>query len=434
MPNGKLICGTLGIDRIQALALPKMSEQDAKSPEPIAEETEAMVEPEAAVEPPPEASEPRRSEPSSSRSGVLVWLALLLALAALALAAWPRFEAQWGKSEADGESELRELASRVETLASGQSAAERERRDESARIDADLDAIRSGLADAVARIEQSRALAAESDPVVSARLSEIEGRMDRAQEREAEVQRSMARFAEQLSERSDQQRDVDRDLALKLDLIEASALLGIGQALAESGQNRAAALLAYRRAETRLSAQPDSRLNQARERLAEEIDRIDSQSEPDWSGARARLMRWSTSVEDWPTLQPADGGPGGAEPGETEAESGWWSSVTRSLGQLVEVEHRGEELIDAPPVDALREAARLHLAAAGLAVERRDAEALRPHLSALADLLDRYFATDQAPLGPVRSELDELLALEAPAVPSDLGQARAALQRVIEAL
>jgi len=237
-----------------------------------------------------------------------------------------------------------------------------------------------------------------------------------------------------MGERQGIQRDVDRDLSLKLDLLEIASLLAIGQARIELVGDKESGLATYRQANRQLAAISDRRLNQAAERMAEEIALIESWAKPDWTRFAALLAQWEGQVGAWP-LRP-ETGVSNAEVAEQDSgeSSGWMSTMRQSLGQLVTVERLDELGMDAEMVAAVREQLALHLAAASLAIQRRDLDVLSVRLDHVVALIDGFFEVESEPLRSIRADLVAIGQVETPAAPDGLGQAAAALDRAIEAL
>jgi len=398
-----------------------------------------------------------RDRPAPRRAGRgLAILAMVLALLSLAGVAWFHYQSRSGADFRNDQgatalSDLRaDLASlreqmaaaeagrdRIEdeSLESRQAASERIAAVESNqdRLQQRLEALETGQSDSD---ETMAALSRQGDA-----LQSLQDRVDAIGQGQGDLTASLTAaesrletMARSVREQQGIQREVDRDLALKLDLIEIAALVSIGQARFELGGDKGAALAAYEQARRQLGEISDRRLNQVAERLAEEIALIESRVDPDWTAFAARLAQWERQVAEWP-LRP-DTGVASALPEEADGQqdSGWLSTVRQSLGQLVTVERLDGLSLDEDMVVAIREQLQLHLAAASLAVQRRDTEALKLRLDHVINLVDEFFRVDSEPLASIRSELEAMAGVQPPAPPEGLGESAAALDRVIEAL
>jgi len=396
---------------------------------------------------------------SGRKGGGLAILALLLALTALAASGWLYVDA---RSQPDGEE-----APRVQALADRQSRFETEIADLGERIDrvvATQNTLEQGLASSQLETERLAALEeeqarlqnaldgltatlSEDDPIDAAFEDQVES-VERLESRIVEIgeglgdlratqsalESRIASISESLREQQGLQREVDRDLALKLDLLEVGALVALGQARIELVEDRAGALRAYEQANRQLAALDDRRLDQARERLAEEMARIESWSAPDWSRQAARLAQWEEEAASWPLRATSDARPVSAANSDNEADDGWLSSMGQSLGRLVTVERLDGLALSEDQVVAIREQLQLQLAAAGLAVQRRELDLLQLRLEDAGNLLDDFFQVDDERLREVRAELDALATMDAPEPPDGLGQAASAIDRALDTL
>lgn len=272
-------------------------------------------------------------------------------------------------------------------------------------------------------------------------LQTLEGRLDQFEQGQVDFRAEMTavetrldRVSDVLQQQQGIQREVDRDLVLKLDLLEIAALISIGQARIELVGDKEAALAAYNQANRQLAAISDRRLNQAAERMAEEITSIESWAEPDWARFGALLAQWERQVAEWPLRPDRGGSEIPLSDSEDEEASGWLSTVRQSLGQLVTVERLDGMSLSEDMVIAIREQLQLHLAAASLAVQRRDPDMLQMRIDHVVALIEEFFQIDSEPVNSVLAELAVIAEVEAPAPPDGLGQAAAALDRVIDTL
>jgi uroporphyrin-3 C-methyltransferase len=406
----------------------------------------------------PSPSDPAGSKPPSAGSAPgrgPAWVALVFSLLAVLGVAW--LFVQHGTN--DDPSDQNAATEFLTTLQSGLAAIERRvAAAESALVDTEralqtLDSIADDRAETRALIDRLHnelseridqldagllAVAPSADvqpEAMAARIDALNQRFEALETSQSDLEAGVAQLDSSLRQQQGQQRTVDRDLALKLDLLEASALLALGQARVELVGDRVAAVAAYELASTRIANADDPRLTQVRERLADELARIEAIEHPDWLALGARLAQWEQQVAEWPLgLDEGASAGSGSEPAQESAEQGWLSGMRQSLGQLVTVERRDPLALDEELISAVREQARLNLAAAGLALERRDLEAMRLRLSHVIELIDAHFQLDDDRLADVRSSMVEMVNLQPGSAPDDLGQAAAALDRVIDSL
>jgi len=207
------------------------------------------------------------SQATRRRGGAGLLLVALLALAALAVALYPLLDQQDPLEEfAMLETSLEDLDARISDRVSG--LAER------------LDSLEQALEDAAAdRDRLASRLDRRLDEAASERRS-LAGRID-AQEGSLEALESeLGAQLQELWQQEGQQREVDRDFARRMHLLEAASLLRLGQERAELAADWTAARLAYERAEQLLRDVDDPRLGQVRRLLAAELTALESAREP----------------------------------------------------------------------------------------------------------------------------------------------------------
>ncbi len=336
-------------------------------------------------------------------------LALCVALAAVAGLAWLWLEQQ-------PEIDLDDLASAeyVESL-------EQARRDQGERLDAlrsDFDDIREGLDshDAeLADLRQSTRTQAEDGEEILRRLDDLEGDLSEAVAR--------------LEETAGDQRAVDRELARRLLLMEAAALLRSGQQRAELADDYSGARAAYRRAYRLLREFDDPRASRARGQVAQELEALEAMSEPDWTSMSARIDRLVAGVDDWPAVAAPDGVV--TEQTEDDDADGWWARMGSTLAGLVRVQPRDAMPVTAEELDLVREQIRLRLIAADLSIARRNLEEASRQLRFAAELVERWFDTERSAVKRDLEVLAELAATEPAGLP-DLGGSLAEIQRLLE--
>lgn len=386
----------------------------------------------------------------------LALVALVLALVALVGVGWLNYRGLTGPDPgqdqgaaaiAELQVDLDALREQMAEVVAGRDRIGDEWSESNRAVSERLAAIESDQARMQQRLDATESTRLDNDEIAAAlsrqtdTLQTLQGRVDEIEQGQGDlaatvtaVESRLGGMARSVQEQQGIQREVDRDLALKLDLLEIAALVSIGQARLELGGDRNAALAAYQQARRQLTAINDPRLNQVDERLADEIALIESRIDPDWAGFAARLAQWESQVAEWPLRAETGAGSSPAEESTGQQDSGWLSTVRQSLGQLVSVERRDGLGLDEDMVVPIREQLRLHLAAASLAVQRRDTATLKLRLDHVGALVDEFFRADIQPLVSIRAELATMASIQPPVSPEGLGQAAAALDRVIEAL
>ncbi len=333
--------------------------------------------------------------PGSSRRGSLP---LVFSLLVLAFCGWS--PSVWSDTQDEPEQaaeyapELAAVEARMDELA-GQLATEREERRQ--------------------LLERHEALGGELERL-SARLDELESRLGEA------TATAEARGAEDLQ--------LERDLQRHIAMLEAAALLRIGQERAELGGDLHGARLAYRRAEELLARGDDARLDRVRRLLAQELESLESAQDLDLGRAMARLDRLARESRGWPTLL----GHGAGEPmprGDDEEPEHWRERVAGAARGLVRVQARDDLGRTQEQFEAAREQLQLRLVAAQLALTRRDAGALELHLAAAIELLDDWFDPAANDVVQARGELSDLSELGFEQDVPDLGEALNRLHAVL---
>ncbi len=402
------------------------SDKDQTAPPPVNDDSAAGPAAEGAAEQQSGAAPRRRGRGPA-------WLALLLALVALAVAAWVAWpvlledaETADARALAALEDQLREQAELVVGLQSdlaehGQASRSRTEQVEQ-RLEARIESRFGRVADlerAVGRIE------ARSEDL-PARLDALERELaDRTQD-SRELRERLDAAIRQLDERGDLERQVDRDLRRQIVMLEAAGLLRSGQDLAELAGDHSAALRAFRRARTRLGALEDARLEQVQRSLAREIEDLAAARAPDLHSALAVLERLGRDSQSWPLqLEPAPV----ASPEESPED--WRQRVGATLRSLVRIQARDELGRTQETFEAAREQLRLRLLTAELALARRESETLVVQIDAALALLDEWFRADAEAVRSARAELERLrelsLTVESPALGVALEQLEARL-------
>lgn len=386
-----------------------MSEQDTNtegdSPDQVASERQQTDQPEARHQPPGQ-------RPGGRITGIVAGLALVVGLSALALAAW-----SWRQTQARPDDQP--MAQLQSDLA-----------DEQRRID-QLDTVLESVQDQYADLSEALTRRDEQLQSLTSEVAEAGDQVARVDQRLDELEQELLEQIHQLRQRDDSQREVDRELNRHLLLIEVAALLRMGQARAELAGDFSGARTAYRHSARLLAQADDPRLGQVRRLLVAELDTLEALEEPDWLAAQARLERLARQVGQWPLDgrgPDIDSDPGSEDP----QEAGWMDNMRSALGQLVQVRPRDETPISQEQLELIREALRLRLAAAELALGRRDLAELDHHLRQVTQALNNHFDPDDQAVEAALGVVEELRALEPAMAPSGLGAALAGLREHLE--
>ena len=165
------------------------------------------------------------------------------------------------------------------------------------------------------------------------------------------------------------QREADQELALRLAVLEAVALLRFGQTQAELSGDYNQCRRGISPRESRCwSRIPIRGWGSHCSVFRPSLRRCNLRGDRIGAAAQLSLERLADRIDSWPLA------PSGNEPTSPDAPTdpgdGWWAGMKSSLGQLVEVERRDPLELDAEQVNALHEQFRLRLMAAELAIER----------------------------------------------------------------
>ncbi len=325
-----------------------------------------------------------RAAGEPQRRSRLAVLALLLALAATALAAW-----QWYDARRRFDVLQQDVAKRI------------------------------GEADALGR--DTRSLAGQSrDELrdVVARLGQVEARMVETQNQRLALE------------------SLYRDLSGSRDewvLAEVEqALLVANQQLQLAG-NVKVALIALETADARLARMDRPQLTALRRVLSRDIERLKAAPYVDVVGMALRLDNVMAAVDTLPLAMEERPQPG--EDGAAPASGGFWANLWREtlqdLRRLVRIQNA--EKPEAPllsPEQAffLRENLKLRLLGARLALLTRDEASFEADLGAASDWLRRYYDTGSKPVAAVLSTVKQLaqseVGIELPDISASLDAAR----------
>ena len=392
----------------------------------------------------PSGSDESSADATPARSGGgrgVAWLALLVALGALALAGrpfWMPVDEDPAESVAAAEVDAldRRLASldeRLDTLDDARSELGGTLRTELETLDRELGRLREDLQAALDAPEAIEALAG--------RVGRLEGTQSSG---EASLEARMASLEQRIEQRvaalQDQLGSLGADLdaagearAWRLALVHARSLLIQGRDAWMLGSDADAARAAWARAESRLagpivSGAPDKGgLDDAMQRL---LRAAESLRGPDVADRVATLDRLAAEAPGWPQA-PLPSAP--VDPtAPADAEAGWRDRVAGALGALVRV----EAIDDAPPTPVELDRARARIAAAldaaSISTARRDWATASAMIAEARTSIEADFDTD-AP--DVRDGLERLAALaDAPEPPRLPPVFDDVLERVDEAL
>jgi uroporphyrin-III C-methyltransferase len=344
--------------------------------------------------------------------GVLAGLALLLALGALVVAVWV-----WLQLDAIPDDDAVDELHKALT----------DDRERVRQLEETLQSLQDGVGELNETVsDQGRRLGDLTDTLAT--TGDGLGRVERRVE---EVEDEVLGQIHQLWQREDTQREVDRELDRHLAMIETAALLRLGQERAELAQDFPGARSAYRRAASVLARADDPRLSQVRRLLAAELDALEAVDVPDWLEAQARLERLARQVEHWPLDRQDSGIDETAGEGESQ-DTGWAATMRSALRDLVRVRPRDETPISQEQLEMIRESLRLRLAAAELALGRRDLTELDHHLRRVSETLNAHFDTDDSAIRDALEVIERLRGLEPATAPTGLGEALARLREGME--
>jgi hypothetical protein len=239
---------------------------DAGSPEAAAESNDG-----------PGGAGSDRATPAAAGSAPgrgLAWFATLLSILALLGVAWLFVQA--GSPDDPGpavedlttlQADFAELERRLSSAESELAAAERalqvagDAGDASAETRALIDRVQSELSGRIDELDtglQAMAPTGNLQPErLDQRIDALGQRIEALETGQAAIDARVAQLGSGLQAQQGLQSEVDRDLALKLDLLEASALLALGQARIELVGDRAAAVAAYEQASERIADADD---------------------------------------------------------------------------------------------------------------------------------------------------------------------------------
>lgn len=364
----------------------------------------------------------RQARPA--RSGFLVWLAMLTALASLGLASYP-FWSQWLNPRSverpgPSASEFEQIAGRVESMRHDTEAGIEDLRGRLDRLASDFQSEPQGP-DAGVLAERIDQLSARIERLQAERNTGMGGLRTRLEELEGEVGQRLERFELKLSNVGSDLDRADHDLATRLLLIEVDSLFAIAQNNVALGANPGVARQSWARAMERLTALDGTEFQGLKDTARREFGQLQDYQPPDVAGKVERLFSMADAVAEWPvkTLQP------GQAPAEPGAGVGWRSRLGEVVGSLVRVESVDREFLGPDEVDLARERVSSMLQTAGLSMVRARPDLARRLIGEAADAAHRVFDTEATSVSDALSWLEETAASSSRAQPPELGDSRA---------
>lgn len=372
------------------------------------------------------------------------WLALLLALAALVLAArpfWPPSvpgAPQPDASEAapDG----RALAARLDEL---RQALDKLREDMEAGDDSlrsAVSAVRQRIDERAAAAEQRAAAIDKSIGSLRARLDRVEserntiqgrmtGRLDELEQRTAE---RLERFEVRLSRIGDQREQAQEARALRLRLLEIDRLATIARHRLGLGDVEAARR-AWQWALDEIQRLEGTRYAALRDAARADFQRLRDYRPPARHDQVERLLTLAEGVTGWPSavaVAAADADGGDANGGDAGAAGGWRERVGDVFSRLVRVESVDPDRPGIADVARLRTEVRAQLVTAALALARWDQQLVELLVDESVRDIERAFDTGSA---NVAAALEALRGIEtATAEPPALSATRERLDELLE--
>jgi len=383
-------------------------------------------------------AEPAR--PARSGGGVVAWLALLLALALIGVAAWVVLgpgsrwlpTADLERRQAASAQRLSELDQRLDALAAerldGVETAVASLREQLGGIDDDLVALRREL-DAVPaafdpqplqrRLDRLSARLEREIPALRQRLTALESRLDAAVETGA-----------------------PRRVAQRAALLDAIAYLREARVRFEVSQRPEPALAGFRQARTILRQLNLSGLEPVVAALHAELEQLSRVAARRPDTAVAELGTLAGAAADWPlagTAGPerqaaaADSERGNGA-GQKVAPTGWWQRLSGLLGDMVRVRRAGDMPVTVDEAHGLRRQVATQLTSAQLLLLQGRYPAYRQLLDTIIGTLEQWFDTAEPTVASALASLRQLHEAAAAPEPPSLGAAETRLRELLETL
>ncbi len=319
-------------------------------------------------------------QPEKRRGNGVTWLALLVAVVALAAAGYTISRDWLAADDSRTADDLARLDARVVTFQQGLSSLD-------SRV-TDLDAAGGNAATRIDGLRRE--------------LAEKLGGLETLPSRMSSLESSVAALSG-VSEAS-------RDTWL---LAEAEYYLQIANAQLQLANNPALAALALGMADERVMQISDPSLMDVRRAIANDKAALDVIEKPDIAGATLTLASLARVVESLPMTSSAERVPGSARSSETD-EGGVaraWSSLKDAMSGLVKVTPPDQAKLDLLTPDAeyfLRSNLALQLQSARLALLRGEQAVFEQTLDDASALMSQYFDSDSAAVGGALATLAEI--------------------------
>jgi uroporphyrin-3 C-methyltransferase len=389
----------------------KTTDDSNDSPEPPVPEKAAARE--NAVEPADEAFEPdigrgappfrsgaeprdipAAPPPRSGRSSFVAWLALLLALVALASSGYVAWQNRASSDDAAGNERAiaalsGDLRETVDSLRAGQREALADRDEAARRMSESIESLRRELDDVLRQNES-----------VAPRLGNLEEAISSLQGASAGV----------------------RDTWM---LAEAEYYMQIANAQLTLAGNPRIAALALDFAAERIRQMADPALGEVRRALTQELQALESMETTDLEGMTFALASLAERIESLPLNQDVDVSEDEAAPVDPEL-SGFRraiASMKRAFGDIVSVRRTDEELTPLLSPEAayfLRANLALKCQTARLALLRGEPGVFRQSLDDAADWLREYYDADSSAVASALTTISELQDENVSVTPPDI--------------
>ena len=373
----------------------------------------------------------RRGQPA--RSGLLIWLALVIALAAIGLAAYP-FWSHWLnlrpiEQAGPSASEFDRLAVRVDEIRQDFRAETEALRNELQQLASDFEREAQGPdEDALAgRIEQ---LSVRIERLEGERTTDMAGLRKRLEVLESGVGRRLEQFELRLSSVGGNLDQTEDDLATRLLLVEVDSLFAIASNSVTLSGDTGVALQAWERAMARLTTVDGAEFQRLKETARREFRQLREYQPPDVASRVERLFDMADAVAEWParTIPPA------AAPVESGTGEGWRSRLGEVVGSLVRVESADSEFLGPDEVSLAREWMSSALRTAALATARARPDLARRLSAEVVDAAPRVFDTEAAGVSEALTWLEETAASSPRVELPGLGDSRAEISRLLEGM
>jgi len=285
------------------------------------------------------------------------------------------------------------------------------------------------------RIDESRASLSRLDEGLEDLVSSDEG----LETRLAELQRDIDRRSDLLDSLPGRMSNLENSIAALQGasagardtwlLAEAEYYMQIANAQLQLGNNPQLATLALEMADERVVQMANPALTDVRRALAGELAALEAMEKPDLEGTTLTLASLARVVDSLPLRAASgqSGQAGGAPEEEQGAAARAWSSVKDAMSGLVRVTPPDEEtraLLTPDAAQLIRSNLALQLQAARLALLRGEQAIFEQSLEDANALLMQYFDVDSAQVASVRDTIaeirDSMVAVKAPDISESL--------------